>query len=404
MQDTLDRIPKINGCGAKGIRACFPGPFGGVQVSYTCISLAREFAKYLKTTVHASAFTKGFHDRLVKTAAPSFFPHYGYKLITKVMDLDSRLASNYANTLEPDELSWLWPGNVNHRLAPIIKSRGNTTIAELINCPQETAYKLLQEAFERAGLPECHTITKSAIASENEFFSCVDYLFSPSPMAKKSLVELGFPAEKILETSFGWSPELHSHSGEPSPKNESDELNVVFVGTLNVRKGAHVLAEAWRRAKINGKLRFVGWIGEEFSGKNMQMLEGENIEIVGPVKPHEVRRYMLSSDVFAIPTVEEGGPQVTYEAASLGLGIITTEMGAGAILQGGSDGIIVDPFDVDGWANALNRFHSNRDLLRSCAQAAKERAAQFSWDKVALQRLEMLQQRGIISESFSVSS
>ena len=42
----------------------------------------------------------------------------------------------------------------------------------------------------------------------------------------------------------------------------------------------------------------------------------------------DVRALYRTADVFVFPSLEEGGPQVTYEACGCGLPVITTPMGA----------------------------------------------------------------------------
>ena len=64
--------------------------------------------------------------------------------------------------------------------------------------------------------------------------------------------------------------------------------------------------------------------------------------------------------MFVFPTLEEGDPQVTYEAAGCGLPILTTPMGAGRLIEDESNGLIVKPCDVDALAEALWRLVNSR--------------------------------------------
>ena len=69
-----------------------------------------------------------------------------------------------------------------------------------------------------------------------------------------------------------------------------------------------------------------------------------------------------SADVFVFPTLEEGGPQVTYEAAGCGLPVITTPMGAARLVESGRTGIVVEPGSVEHLADAIRLLADRPDL------------------------------------------
>jgi glycosyltransferase involved in cell wall biosynthesis len=90
------------------------------------------------------------------------------------------------------------------------------------------------------------------------------------------------------------------------------------------------------------------------------------------------------------PTLEESGPQVTYEAASQGMAILTTPMGAAAIIRDGIDGVVLDPYDHDAWVQALRKLDADPDWRRELGRAAQARADAFTWERVARRRLDAL--------------
>ena len=121
-------------------------------------------------------------------------------------------------------------------------------------------------------------------------------------------------------------------------KNQQEILcpvNLVFVGTLNSKyKGQDILFEAVRRLKNNKslsvKLKMVGdgRLRKEFE----QMVEDKeiqnNVEFVGQVKPgDEVYRQLASSDIFVLPSRQEGLPRVLIEAMAIGLPSIASDVG-----------------------------------------------------------------------------
>ena len=80
---------------------------------------------------------------------------------------------------------------------------------------------------------------------------------------------------------------------------------------------------------------------------------------------------------------------VTYEAMGCGLPVITSPIGAGPA-RDGVDGFVIDPHDIDGWASALRRLAVDAELRQRMGEAARERAREFTWQKVARRRREAL--------------
>ena len=93
-----------------------------------------------------------------------------------------------------------------------------------------------------------------------------------------------------------------------------------------------------------------------------------------------------SADIFVFPTLEEGGPQVTYEAAGCGLPVVTTPMGAARLVKDGLNGLIVNAIDVDGLAGAIAHLAASPELRDSFGQQARMMQEQHTYEKVGLDR------------------
>ena len=105
---------------------------------------------------------------------------------------------------------------------------------------------------------------------------------------------------------------------------------------------------------------------------------------------NDVGDYYRSADVFAIPSLEEGGPLVTYEAMGCGLPAVASPMGGGAIGQDGEGVIILDPYDVQAWADTFRRLAADEDYRRELGEKARVAAQRFTWEKVGLKRLSQI--------------
>jgi glycosyltransferase involved in cell wall biosynthesis len=160
------------------------------------------------------------------------------------------------------------------------------------------------------------------------------------------------------------------------------------VGRVGVRKGVPELLEAWESAGIDGELVLAGPVDDEIADMVERHCRSGSVRTLGFVKdPSSV---YLSSHVFVFPTLEEGGPQVTYEAAGCGLPVITTPMGAARLIETGRNGIVVDPSDVNQLAAALRRLAYEPEVRAEYAAAAEADAQEFAYPLVGARRAEKL--------------
>ena len=372
------------------VTVLFPNVATGGQVSHVCFSFYGNFPERSEAHIHCHSLEKGFRSPVAYPAVPPALNRIAWRIEKMHPFVHARTVDRFLRDAGVREgVAILWPGAVVEA-AKALRAQGCEIVMEMINCHQGTARRILIDAYTRAGMSVEHGIAEHSVAREAEVYAIADAIFSPSPMTRLSLLENGVPEEKILDTAFGWSPEHNRVLVKGVPK--ADAFTAIFAGTVCVRKGAHLLAAAWRDAGIReGRLLFAGAITGDFADKRASLLTGDGISCLG--HRSDLPNLLAASHVFAFPTLEEGGPIVTYEAAAAGLAILTTPMGAGAVIRNGVDGIVLDPFDHDGWVQALRTLASDASLRARLGEAARQRAREFTFEKTALQRCKALEQR-----------
>jgi glycosyltransferase involved in cell wall biosynthesis len=214
----------------------------------------------------------------------------------------------------------------------------------------------------------------------------VDHIFCPSPLVEASLLENGVPAQKVLKASYGWDPARLAGNHTLLPSN--DGLTAVFVGAICVRKGAHLLLDYWARSEVKGRLVLAGEMEPIIKEKCANLLARDDVTVLDYFR--DVGSLYRSADIFVFPSLEEGGPQVTYEACGCGLPVLTTPMGAGRIVRHEREGIVLDPYDASGWIAALRALAEDVKLRRNMSSAASVRAQHFMWATVARQRQQQV--------------
>jgi glycosyltransferase involved in cell wall biosynthesis len=266
-------------------------------------------------------------------------------------------------------------------------------VREMINCTLLLRREELGKAYAALGTANPSVITDQMVERERNEILAADVVFCPSPIVKKSIVDYGFPAERCIETSYGWSSERLGTAGKIDSKN--GPFTAAFVGTVDVRKGAPVLLEAWARSGIKGRLLLAGTVSPEIKDKFGHILNRSDIVQLGHVR--DVGSVYRAADVFCLPTWEEGCPLVTLEAMSIGAVPIVTPMGTGgAFSEADNVGIIVPAGSIDKLADALCSLASNASRLSNMKQAVIKRAEEYKWEVVGLRRrAALIQQREI---------
>lgn len=108
-----------------------------------------------------------------------------------------------------------------------------------------------------------------------------------------------------------------------SHHDNHNRCRVLFVGTLQLRKGVQYLYEAMRQlAPQRFEVRLVG--PNLLTSAATARLREAGITVVGSVPRDAVNREYANADLFVLPTLSEGSANVCHEAKGAGLPVITT--------------------------------------------------------------------------------
>ena len=150
------------------------------------------------------------------------------------------------------------------------------------------------------------------------------------------------------------------------PKPLPSSPRALFVGVLERYKNVDGLAEAWRRAapRVPGaQLHFVG------SGTLRPVVEQlvEDLRAqtswTERLTPGEVAAALDGSTVLVLPSRSEGMGRVIVEAFCRARPVVATRVGGiPDLVQDESNGLLVEPGDTDGLADALVRVLDGREL------------------------------------------
>ncbi|MCG2633194.1 glycosyltransferase family 4 protein [Bradyrhizobium sp. WYCCWR 13023] len=291
--------------------------------------------------------------------------------------------TRFIRSLDQFDAVYLFPG-FSQWVLKKVANEAKPIFLERINCHTVTAKTILDEAYSRLGLEPCHTITVESAARETEDISFADYIFCPSSEVLKSYAVAGISKEKLIQSTYGWSPDRFQSRFLTKPHAGSRHCVFLFVGYLSVRKGTHLLLRAWEKAGINGKLVLVGNMEPAIEKACSNVLNRP--DVAWHKYSSDVGKAYAEADVFAFPSLEEGSPLVTYEAMAHGLPMLVSPMAAGEIVRDRIDGMVIPPYDEESWIEALRKFSMNPDLRQHCGDSARRRMDEFTWEKVGRRR------------------
>ncbi|MGB3313147.1 MAG: glycosyltransferase family 4 protein [Albidovulum sp.] len=377
-------IMKVDALERPAIRTFMEMPGTLAGVSMTCRSiLTGAAAAGVKVDLFTS-YLDGVapHGLIVHTSLPRLLQTLPYG-VTKHL-VRSRLRNQFLDAVSEGDIAYLWPSTPLH-IYEALAARGVPIVVEAVNTRMATAKPLLDAAYDALGFAPGHGITEARIAEQNTRQALCRAVFTPSPATEQSM--RGTVLEhRIIPTSYGtWVPK----SLAPRPRKNNDEpVTFLFLGRLCVRKGAHFLLDAWRRAPKNATLRIVGDIEPALRTIFADVLDAPNVRCVGFTL--DIAAEFARADVAVLPSLEEGDPIATYEAAAHGLPVIASAVGAGRI--GSETGAIniVDPSDAQALRQRFEDFAASEELRRHWGDLARSASLGYDWNLVAPLRMQRL--------------
>jgi len=242
--------------------------------------------------------------------------------------------------------------------------------------------ELVTEEMRRWGT-EIRAVDPWIIAREEAEYAQADAVTVPSKFAYESFLRMGFPAEKLTRVPLGVLLDRFKPEGEPA----KDRFDVLFVGSVTVRKGIPYLLEAFGKVRHPRKrLRIVGPVPNE-TRSVLARFDLKDVELVGQMPHSEVRRYMSTSHVLVLPSIEDGFGMVMGQAMACGSPVISTDHTGGPDLYShGMEGFIVPIRSSDAIAESLQRLVDDPALQRRMSEAALKRVKSLGgWEDYGTQ-------------------
>ncbi len=220
------------------------------------------------------------------------------------------------------------------------------------------------------------------------------HIIAISRNTKDDLIEyMGIPEDKISVVYNG----IDRNIFKPRDTKLLDEPYILYVGSERPRKNLGRLFEAFaglRKEFADLKLVKVGAEGRsgKYRSDTMEQLitlgVAEDVIFVDYVSDEDLACYYSSAMLLAYPSLYEGFGLPPLEAMSCGCPVVASNASSLPEVVGEA-GIMVDPHDVDGLAQAMKRVLTDSKLRDDMVRKGLEQSKRFSWEKAAEQTLEV---------------
>ena len=173
---------------------------------------------------------------------------------------------------------------------------------------------------------------------------------------------------------------------------------LLAVGTLEPRKNLALALRAFMQLDPVLRRRFplvlVGMKGWHTSALEQQispLVSAGEIRLLGYLPREHLAKIIAGAATLIYPSIYEGFGLPPLEAMACGVPVITSNVSSITEVVGDT-GLMVDPKDEDGLAEAIKTLLTAPDVRKKMAQKALARSAQFTWENCVNQTVNAYQQ------------
>jgi glycosyltransferase involved in cell wall biosynthesis len=208
-----------------------------------------------------------------------------------------------------------------------------------------------------------------------------DYITPNNLHHAHSLLKFGVSKNKILAVPNGVDTELYKPRSKDNIRKklglDVDKKIILFVGWLIERKGVSYLVNAASKILTDRDDVILYLVGEgSLRYKLVEMVRSMNIQdkvkLMGSMLPEEVALYMAAADVFVLPSLSEGRPNVVCEAMLSGTPVVATDIGgSNELIKDGRTGFLIKPKSSGAIAEKVNKLLLDNGLSKKFSKEAR---------------------------------
>lgn len=209
-----------------------------------------------------------------------------------------------------------------------------------------------------------------------------------SESTRQDLLDLGFRQVYVVSEGLNFTPL------DEIPEKESYPV-IAYVGRLKRAKRPDHAIKAFRIVKEKIPEAELWIIGDGYFREDLEKMATNGVKFFSCLSNEERRELIKRAWVLVNPSVREGWGLNVLEAAALGVPTVAYDVaGLRDSIKESVTGLLVKSGDFEALANTIIMVLSDDDLRKKLSRNAIEWAGRFSWDKTAIEFMEII--KGII--------
>lgn len=214
---------------------------------------------------------------------------------------------------------------------------------------------------------------------------------------KDQLRSWGYNGPIYVETNLVDDKQITDFQTTESSKNESKDINLLFLARVEKTKGIYEVIEAYRLLKnkcprlnltIAGEGSELTAIKEYVRHKKI-----EGISFFGYIHSNDKNNTFRNASIFVLPTYGEGMPSSILEAMVFGLPVVTRSVGGlNDFFEDGKMGFVTKSKDPSVFANMIMKLIDNPELRFEIGKYNQEYAREHFLAYKVTQRIEKIYQ------------
>lgn len=252
-----------------------------------------------------------------------------------------------------------------------VKPYGIPTVLERASAHVAYQQELLQEEYARWKVP-APAMDDRLVTKQIWEYGEVDYIVVPSTFARRSFIDRGTPPERLIQIPLGVDLDVFR------PQQKTERTFRILAGGLSLRKGLPYLLEAAAGLPGDVEVVFAGRIPAE--ERHLFRNTPITIRNYGPLSRARLAELYPHCSVMVLPSVEDGFGLVILEAMASGIPVVCSDHTGGPdVITDGVEGFIIPIRDSHVLRDRLLHLYEQPEEQRRMGEAARERAAAFSY-------------------------
>lgn len=259
-------------------------------------------------------------------------------------------------------------------------------IKHIVICPMSHPVEVAKSLAEAKKLfPDWPEMDDEKPLGINETAKFADRVVLLSRFARNSYVSQGFEESKLEVIHIG---PINGNSEMSQPlEKEKNILRILFLGRMTRVKGIDALARLSNSLSPEKfQIRLVGQCPPGISTYIRQISNCEVLKLIENPTPDVISEHFLNSDVFALPSFNEGFNISSLEAMSYGLvPVLSKNAGVSEVLENTSLAkLVFDPGSIDQLAKCVNYLSDlGQEEFNNLSKISFQLSKNFSFDRFA---------------------